>query len=67
MDTASAAVLGYVVYDLRHKGAKTLAKLDVVRCGNVLFHKTLHARGTLSDRNGVQGVSVPPTPLPTTV
>jgi hypothetical protein len=39
------------------KGAKSLAKLDVVRCGIVLFHTTLHAWDTLLDRNGVQGVA----------
>jgi hypothetical protein len=39
------------------KGAKSLAKLDVVRCGNVQYHATLHARTTLLHPNGVQGVA----------
>ena len=39
------------------KGAKSLAILDAVRCGNVQFHATLQARTTLTDLYGVQGVA----------
>jgi hypothetical protein len=39
------------------RGAKSFATFEVVRCGNVRILATLHARLTLFNHNGVQGVA----------
>ena len=39
------------------KGAKALARFEVVRCGKIRFRTTLNAQATILWHNGVQGVA----------